>query len=142
MQILSRTPVLAVIAMLAACTSSPDPQTLTLEQKAFKAYGTFVVLEEQAARIYSDASVPADIKAQIQMADSVAKPAADSMLAAAEAVKALRDAGAATGPELDAATQALQAALTEALTRIVQLRKLIDSKEDSNEPRPRDSLTP
>lgn len=109
---------------IVGCTN-PAVKPETLEQKAFLAYGTFVVLEEQAAKVYADEAVPPDIKAAIQAADSAAKPAADAMLEAALALEAMRAAGGEPWPAPELAEKNLQEAMTKALLAIANLRLAI-----------------
>ena len=59
-------------------TLDPVKEAETLEQKGYAMYGTFVVYEEQAAKLIQDPGVPDNVKAAIQRADKTAKPAADA----------------------------------------------------------------
>lgn len=119
MKTLSKLLLFIFIAGCAGNAMKPE----TLEQKAFLAYGTFVVLEEQAAKVYADETVPADIKARIQAADEAAKPAADAMLEAAMALAAMRDVGGEPWPAPELAEKSLQEALTRALLAIANLQR-------------------
>jgi len=74
---------LAVLA-LAACASNPTSVATDAEQKAFAAYGTFVVFEEAGAKLVSDPTVSATVKSAIVAADAKAKPTADALLKAAQ----------------------------------------------------------
>lgn len=78
-----------VLVALVACTTSGG-QKLSVQQQAFQAYGTFVVLEEQAARLVQDPVVPERVKLNIRAADAIAKPAADAILDAALAADEVR----------------------------------------------------
>ena len=73
--------VLTVLATLGACASlNPVSKADTAEQKAYALYGTFVVFEEQAAKLVSSSEVPENVKQALRDADKAAKPAADSLL--------------------------------------------------------------
>lgn len=73
---------------LAACSGinlqiNPFGPADSLEQRAFAAYGAFVVAEEQAVILVRDKRIPVSVRKAIQQADRVAKPAADALLQAA-----------------------------------------------------------
>lgn len=63
-------------------TLDPVGEAETVEQKAYAAYGTFVIYEEQGAKLIQDQSVPDNVKQAIQSADAKAKPVAESTRAA------------------------------------------------------------
>lgn len=92
-------------------------QASTLEQRAFALYGTFVTLEEAAAVLVRDTSIPKSVRKAIQAADKRAKPLADRtrslavQLNAARAAYQAADATADTGGKLAALTQAMGATL-------------------------------
>lgn len=72
---------LAVLGTLGACASlNPVSKANTTEQKAYALYGTFVVFEEQAAKLVSSSEVPENVKQALRDADKTAKPAADALL--------------------------------------------------------------
>ncbi len=82
---------------LAGCqTANPIAAAETPEQRAFAAYGTFVILQETAADLAEDPAIPRGAKLRIIQAEERAKPVADSLLDAYTAfliVKAEFDAG-------------------------------------------------
>ncbi|MGI9250734.1 MAG: hypothetical protein ACR2PR_06015 [Pseudohongiellaceae bacterium] len=82
----------ALTLVLQACATLTNPieTAKTAEQKAFASYGIFVVMEEQAAVLMQNPSIPNDAKIAIQKADALAKPAADSLLNAALEVISVR----------------------------------------------------
>lgn len=69
------------IATLPGCASvteiSAVAQAETTQQRAFALYGTFVVLEERAADMIADRSIPKTVRQRIQQLDKITKPAAD-----------------------------------------------------------------
>jgi len=72
---------LVVMLALQACgTANPLARAETAEQKAYAAYGTFVIIEEQAAKLVSSGEIPRSAVVQIGDADARAKPVADSLL--------------------------------------------------------------
>jgi len=102
----------AAVAALSACgTLNPLSHAQTLQQKAYAQYGVFVVIEEQAAAIVQEPTVPASAKQAVARADAVAKPVADKLLAAILAVDQIREdirAGRTTEDKLVIATANLQ----------------------------------
>jgi hypothetical protein len=82
------------VATMPGCASvqqiSAVAQAETVEQRAFAAYGTFVVMEERAADIIADRRIPKAIRQRIQAVDRVAKPAADVVLDLARQLNAVR----------------------------------------------------
>ena len=75
---------LAILAVTAGCvTLNPISSAKTLEQKVFATYGSFVVFEEQAAKLAAAPDLPLGVRAALSKADAAAKPAADQLLAAA-----------------------------------------------------------
>jgi len=69
-------------AWLPGCASSPLATAQTPEQKAFAVYGSFVIYEEQAARLATDPSTPGPVRQALSAADARAKPSADALLKA------------------------------------------------------------
>lgn len=88
MQRLIATPLaLLALVLIAACsTLAPVQSAETTEQRAFAAYGTFVVYQEAAASLMPDPTVPDAVKRQIQRIDADAQPIVQSM---ADAVREL-----------------------------------------------------
>lgn len=72
---------LVIMLALQACgSSSPLARAETTEQRAFATYGTFVIIEEQAAKLVSSGAIPDSAVRAIGRADAQAKPVADSLL--------------------------------------------------------------
>ena len=72
---------LVIMLVLQACAASnPMAKAETVEQRAFAAYGTFVIFEEQAAKLISSGELSGSVVRAIGRADARAKPVADSLL--------------------------------------------------------------
>lgn len=72
---------LVLLLALQACGSAnPLAKAETTEQRAFATYGTFVIIEEQAAKLVSSGEIPDSAIRAIGRADAQAKPVADSLL--------------------------------------------------------------
>jgi hypothetical protein len=72
---------LAIVLLLQACAgANPISKAETTEQRAFATYGTFVIIEEQAAKLVSSGQIPDSAVRAIARADAQAKPVADSLL--------------------------------------------------------------
>lgn len=71
--------------LLPGCAHSPLSAAKDVEQRAFAVYGSFVIVEEQAAKMSRDPSVPASVKQALRGADARAKPSADALLSALQA---------------------------------------------------------
>ena len=72
---------LAIVFALQACAgTNPIAAAETAEQRAFATYGTFVIIEEQAAKLISSGQIPDSAVRAIARADAQAKPVADSLL--------------------------------------------------------------
>jgi hypothetical protein len=93
---------LAIMLLLQACAgANPIAKAETTEQRAFATYGTFVIIEEQAAKLVSSGQIPDSAVRAIARADAQVKPVADSLLDATlefAVIKAEFEAGA-TGEE-------------------------------------------
>lgn len=71
---------LAAVALV-GCAGSPIKVAQTTEQKAYALYGTFVIAEEQAAKLTAPTStLPASAKQAIIAASVKAQPAVDTLL--------------------------------------------------------------
>lgn len=82
---------LAFVVTLAGCAGwGAIDAAETTEQRAFATYGTFVVLQEQAAEMIQNPRVPAGVKRRIQQIDARAKPVADQTLELALEVTQIR----------------------------------------------------
>ena len=72
---------LAIMLLLQACAASnPVAKAETIEQRAFATYGTFVIIEEQAAKLVSSGQIPDSAVRAIARADSQVKSVADALL--------------------------------------------------------------
>lgn len=82
---------LAIVLVLQACAgSNPLAQAETVEQKAYAVYGTFVIFEEQAAKLVSSGQLPRSVVIAIGRADARAKPVADSLITATLEFEAIK----------------------------------------------------
>ena len=82
---------LLFIGLQGCVASNPLAQAETVEQKAYAAYGSFVIAEEQAAKLVSSGQLNNSQKIAIGRADERAKDVVDDLLAAVlefEAIKA------------------------------------------------------
>jgi hypothetical protein len=75
---LSKVAIVFTALLVGACAS--------LERKSYALYGSFVIFEEQGAKLIQSPEVPNSVKLKIQEADKVAKPAADGLKSAADSV--------------------------------------------------------
>ena len=72
---------LAIVFALQACAgSNPIAKAETTEQRAFSTYGTFVIIEEQAAKLVSSGQLSDSAVRAIARADAQVKSVADSLL--------------------------------------------------------------
>ena len=82
---------LVMMLVLQACAASnPMAKAETVEQRAFAAYGTFVIFEEQAAKLIQSGELTSSTVRAIGRADAAAKPVADSLLDATLEFAAIR----------------------------------------------------
>ncbi len=72
--------IVVMLALQACAIADPIERAETTEQRAFATYGTFVIVEEQAAKLVSSGSIPDSAVRAIGRADAQAKPVADSLL--------------------------------------------------------------
>ncbi len=69
------------VALLSACQAiNPMGAAETNAQRAYAAYGTFVIFQEKAADLVEDPNVSRSAKLSIINADERAKPVADNLL--------------------------------------------------------------
>ena len=72
---------LAIVFALQACAgSNPIAKAETTEQRAFATYGTFVIIEEQAAKLVSSGQLSDSAVRAIARADAQVKSVAASLL--------------------------------------------------------------
>lgn len=101
------------------CASNPVNAAQDTEQRAYAVYGSFVIMEEQGARLVSDPNIPVRIKIAIQGADAKAKPSADGLLKALNdflTAKATLATGATASDPLSVASANLNTWITQATT--------------------------
>ena len=103
--------VLLLLVGLQGCASTnPMAAAETAEQRAYAAYGKFVIFQEKAADLVEEESISDDVKLGIIQAEEQAKPVADGLLESyAEfiAIKAEFDAGETSEERLVAAANSL-----------------------------------
>lgn len=124
---------LAVLSTMAACASmNPVSKAETTEQKAYALYGTFVIFEEQAAKLVQSPEVPANVKQALRDADKAAKPAADAVLDGVQTVLTVRRqllAGETTEERLAIAVSNLNLWYSTARPKVEQLVKVVKGAE-------------
>lgn len=81
---------LLMVGMQGCGTANPIARAETVEQKAYATYGTFVIFEEQAAKLVSSGQIPDSAVRAIAAADLRAKPVADSLLTAVQEFEEIR----------------------------------------------------
>lgn len=103
--------VLLLLVGLQGCASTnPIAAAETAEQRAYAAYGTFVIFQEKAVDLVGEESISSNVRLRIIEAEERAKPVADSLLDAYVeflAVKAEFNAGNTTQERLVAAATSL-----------------------------------
>lgn len=77
---------LAILVAMVICSgcqsANPVAAAQTPEQRAYAAYGTYVIFAEEAATLAENPTIPNHVKAALVRAEEAAKPAADALLAA------------------------------------------------------------
>jgi hypothetical protein len=100
-----------VTIMLPGCgINRPLEEAQTLEQKAFATYASFVIVKEQAAKLYVDPSTPEEVKKALKTANDAATAPINLMYEGAMALKDARadlDAGRTTEEKVLIAAQEL-----------------------------------
>lgn len=69
-----------VVALAGCQTANPIKEAETPEQRAYAAYGTFVIAQEKAADLAENAAIPRGARLRIIEAEERAKPVADDLL--------------------------------------------------------------
>lgn len=113
--------------VMGGCAPNPVTTAKTLEQKAFATYGSFQIVEEQAAVLTERANpTPEAVKRVIRGADAQTKPVMDALLLAVQAYELAKSAAGAPPPgavaNLQSATDAAAAQLST-LTQAVSTAK-------------------
>lgn len=128
--------VVVAALLVAGCAAlNPFSAANTLEQKSYALYGSFVIFEEQAAKIIQSPEVRASLKRDIQQADAVAKPAADQLKVAADSLIAAKrqlDAGATDKAKVRIAADNLSDWYRDAKPKIECFINIIEEKPCSN----------
>jgi hypothetical protein len=103
--------VVVVMLFVSSCgINNPIQQAETVEQKALATYGSYVIVKEQAAKLYIDPATPESVKQTLKEANDVVRDPINSMYEAAIFVKTVQDelaAGKSTEEQLIIATQSL-----------------------------------
>ena len=81
---------LLLIGLEGCAASNPLAQAETVEQKAYAAYGSFVIAEEQAAKLVSSGQLTNSQKISIGRADQRAKEVVDDLIAAVLEFEAIK----------------------------------------------------
>ncbi len=125
---------LLTLPFLPGCASIQEVNAVaaadTVEQRAFALYGSFVVVEEQAAVLVRNKAIPKGIRKAIQAADAKAKPLADRVRSLAVQLNAARMAYNAdplgeNGGRIMAVTQAIGATLAAFEPAFRELKGLV-----------------
>ncbi len=82
---------LLLIGLEGCAASNPLAQAETVEQKAYAAYGSFVIAEEQAAKLVSSGQLTNSQKISIGRADQRAKAVVDDLIAAVLEFETIKD---------------------------------------------------
>lgn len=114
---------LLILALaLGGCKSAnPVAAAETPEQRAYAAYGTFVIFQEKAADIVEDTAIPRGVRLSVAQAEQRARPVAESLIATYVElieVKAEFDAG---DPGAEARVLQVSASLNDWVTRLAPL---------------------
>ena len=73
---------LMLVVALAGCkAANPIAAAETPEQRAYAAYGTFVIFQEKAADIVEDQTLSRNIRLSVAQAEQRARPVAESLIA-------------------------------------------------------------
>jgi hypothetical protein len=119
---------------LAGCQSAnPIAAAETPEQRAYAAYGTFVIAQETAADLVEQDTIPRGVRLRIIQAEERAKPVADSLLDAYMGfliIKAEFDAGDTSESRLAAAANELDDWVTQLAPLINELLRNIKGARD------------
>ncbi len=113
--------VVLATGVVGCVTWNPVAKAQTSEQKAYALYGSFVVAEEAAAKLYVDPNIPQGVKSALRAADAVGKPVADALIDLAEEVFAIRldvEAGKTGEEKLAIAVANLDRYITESVPKL------------------------
>lgn len=119
---------------LSACQSAnPIAAAETDEQRAYAAYGTFVIFQEKAADLAEDANIPRGARLRIISAEERARPVAESLLEAYVefiTIRAEFDAGETTEARLVTAANSLNNWVTRLAPLVNELVRNIKGAGD------------
>lgn len=125
---------LAPLMFLSGCQSTnPIGAAETAEQRAYAAYGTFVIFQEKAADLVEQPELSRGLKLRIINAEEAAKPVAESLLDAYTellAVRAQFDAGQTTEEKVVIASNNLNSWITRLAPLVNELIRNIKGAED------------
>lgn len=125
--------VLLLLVGLQGCASvNPIAAAETAEQRAYAAYGTFVIFQEKAVDLVGEESISSDVRLRIIAAEERAKPVADSLLDAYVeflAVKAEFNAGNTGQGSLVAAANSLDDWITRLAPMVNELIRTLQGAE-------------
>jgi len=116
---------------LASCVTQPAATAQTVDQRAYAVYGTWTLVEEQAAKVIQDPAVPDAVKSAIRSADARAKPTLDTLVHVLQqyqsAAATLHSAGSTPNNTevLGVATENLSHWITEAQSDITDLTRAL-----------------
>lgn len=120
---------LLLLTALAGCQSAnPIAAAETPEQRAYAAYGTFVIAQETAADLVEDTAIPRGVKLRIIAAEERAQPVAESMLDAYMGfliIKAEFDAGETSEQRFMSASRELDDWVTQLAPLVAELLRNI-----------------
>ncbi len=101
----------------------------TVEQRAFAAYGTFVITEERAVAVVRNSKIPKTLRRRVQTADRIAKPMADKLRQSAVFLVKLRQqfkSGKLDGKVLSAATTSVEHDLVKFKPVMTEMTKSLE----------------
>lgn len=121
-----------VFAFAGCQSANPIAAAETSEQRAYAAYGTFVIFQEKAADLVEEQSLSRSVRLRIVQAEERAKPVADSLLDAYVefiSVKAEFDAGNTSQDRLVIAANRLDGWVTRLAPLVNELVRIIKGAE-------------
>lgn len=123
-----------LIAFIAGCQSAnPIAAADTNEQRAYAAYGTFVIAQEKAVDLVERSNVPRGVKLRIISAEERAKPVADSLidtLSEFNEIRAEFDAGETTEDAVIAVSNSLDGWVNRLVPLVNELIRNLKGAED------------
>ena len=123
---------LLVVGLQGCASTNPIAAAETSEQRAYAAYGTFVLFQEKAVDLVGEESISSDVRLRIIAAEERAKPVADSLLDAYVeflAVKAEFNTGDTSQERLIAAATTLDDWITRLAPMVNELIRTLQGAE-------------